>query len=115
MPLIPALRSQRQADLSEFEASLVYKVSSGTARAITRETLFWKTNQPNKTTTTKKAQKGRMESKLQENTDAFVLNTVADSVIFWYWLDFMYLLLVIFCQQEDSISYHSLCAPLCSF
>ena len=26
MPLIPALRKQRQADLSEFEASLVYRV-----------------------------------------------------------------------------------------
>jgi hypothetical protein len=35
MPLIPALRRQRQC-ISEFEASLVYKVSSGTARAIQR-------------------------------------------------------------------------------
>jgi hypothetical protein len=34
-PLIPALGRQRQAD-SEFEASLVYKVSSRTARAIKR-------------------------------------------------------------------------------
>jgi hypothetical protein len=33
--LIPALRGQRQADF-EFEASLVYKVSSRTARAIQR-------------------------------------------------------------------------------
>jgi hypothetical protein len=33
MPLIPALGRQRQA---EFEASLVYKVSSTTARAIQR-------------------------------------------------------------------------------
>jgi hypothetical protein len=33
MPLIPALRRQRQARISEFEASLVYKVSSRTARA----------------------------------------------------------------------------------
>jgi hypothetical protein len=32
-PLIPALRRQR---ISEFEASLVYKVSSRTARAIQR-------------------------------------------------------------------------------
>jgi hypothetical protein len=32
-PLIPALRRQRQ-QISEFEASLVYKVSSRTARAI---------------------------------------------------------------------------------
>ena len=33
MPLIPALRRQRQADLCEFEASLVYIASSRTARA----------------------------------------------------------------------------------
>jgi hypothetical protein len=34
-PLIPALWRQRQ-EISEFEASLVYKVSSRTARAIQR-------------------------------------------------------------------------------
>jgi hypothetical protein len=34
MPLIPALG--RQMDLQEVEASLVYKESSGTARAITQ-------------------------------------------------------------------------------
>ena len=28
MPLIPALQRQRQADLCEFEASLIYRVSS---------------------------------------------------------------------------------------
>jgi hypothetical protein len=33
MPLIPALERQRQADLCEFEDSLVYKTSSRTARA----------------------------------------------------------------------------------
>ena len=36
MPLIPALRRQRQVDLCELEASLVYRVSSWTARAIQR-------------------------------------------------------------------------------
>ena len=36
MSLIPALGRQRQVDLSEFEASLVYKVSSRTARATER-------------------------------------------------------------------------------
>jgi hypothetical protein len=37
MPLIPALWRQRQAEwISEFEASLVYKVSSRTTRAIQR-------------------------------------------------------------------------------
>jgi hypothetical protein len=33
------LRRQRQADLCEFEASLVYRASSRTARATHRETL----------------------------------------------------------------------------
>ncbi|EGW06329.1 hypothetical protein I79_018985 [Cricetulus griseus] len=41
MPLIPALGRQRQADLCEFEANLVYRASSSTARATHRETLFW--------------------------------------------------------------------------
>ena len=35
-PLIPALRSQRQVDLSEFKASLVYRVNSRTAKATQR-------------------------------------------------------------------------------
>ena len=34
MPLVPALRSQRQVDVCGFETSLVYRVSSRTARAI---------------------------------------------------------------------------------
>jgi hypothetical protein len=36
IPLIPALRRQRQLDLYEFETSRVYRVSSRTARAIQR-------------------------------------------------------------------------------
>ena len=36
MPLIPALRRLKQVDLCEFKASLVYRVSSRTARAIQR-------------------------------------------------------------------------------
>ena len=36
-PLIPTLRRQRQADLCEFEASLVYRVSSRTLSAIERD------------------------------------------------------------------------------
>jgi hypothetical protein len=39
MPLIPALRS-RGRQISEFEASLVYKESSRTARAIQRNPEF---------------------------------------------------------------------------
>jgi hypothetical protein len=54
MPLIPALEGQRQADLYEFETSLVYRVSSRTAKAKQRNTLSLKTKQnKTKTTTTK--------------------------------------------------------------
>jgi hypothetical protein len=35
-PSIPALWKQRQEDLCEFEASLVYKESSRTARTVTQ-------------------------------------------------------------------------------
>ena len=35
-PVIPALGSQRQADLCEFETSGVYRVSSRTARTVTQ-------------------------------------------------------------------------------
>ena len=42
-PLIPALGKQRQAD-PEFEASLVYRVSSRTARATQRNPVLKKTN-----------------------------------------------------------------------
>jgi hypothetical protein len=41
MPLIPALRRQRQAELYEFKASLMYRVNSRTA-GLHRETLFQK-------------------------------------------------------------------------
>ena len=47
MPLIPALRRKRQVDLSEFEASLVYKVSSRTARAATQRNPVLKNKQKN--------------------------------------------------------------------
>jgi hypothetical protein len=43
MPLIPALGRQRQTD-SEFEASLVYRVSSRTARATQRNPVPKKQN-----------------------------------------------------------------------
>jgi hypothetical protein len=39
-PLIPALGRQRQAWISEFEASLVYRVSSRTARATQRNSVL---------------------------------------------------------------------------
>jgi hypothetical protein len=37
MPLIPALRKQRQADLSEFEAIMVYRVSSKDSKGCTEK------------------------------------------------------------------------------
>ena len=47
--LIPALRRQRQVDLCELEASLVYRVSSRTARAIQRNPVLKKKTKQNKT------------------------------------------------------------------
>jgi hypothetical protein len=47
MPLIPALGRQRQG-ISEFEASLVYRVSSRTARATQRNPVSKKTKNENK-------------------------------------------------------------------
>lgn len=40
-PLVPALGRQKQADIYEFEASLVYRPSSKTAKD-TQRTLSWK-------------------------------------------------------------------------
>jgi hypothetical protein len=42
MALILELRRQREMDLCEFKASLVYRVSFRTARAKQRETPSWK-------------------------------------------------------------------------
>ena len=39
VPLIPALRRQKQVDPSELEASLVYRASSRTGSKTTEETL----------------------------------------------------------------------------
>ena len=50
MPLIPALRRQRQEDLCEFEARLVYRVSSGQAPKLHRENLSQKKQKTNKRT-----------------------------------------------------------------
>jgi len=46
-PVIPAPRRQRQADLCEFEASWVYRVSSRTARATQRNCILKKKKNPN--------------------------------------------------------------------
>jgi hypothetical protein len=42
-PLIPALGKQRQSDLCDFKASLVYRVSSRTARATQRNPVLKET------------------------------------------------------------------------
>ena len=46
-PLIPALGKQRQADLGEFLASLIYRMSSRTARVTQSNTCLWKTREKN--------------------------------------------------------------------
>jgi hypothetical protein len=55
MPLIPALRRQREVDLCEFEASLVYRVNLSTAKSTQRNPVLKNqrgggetTNQPTK-------------------------------------------------------------------
>jgi hypothetical protein len=57
MLLIPALRRQRQADLSEFEASLLYRQvlgQPGVYREILSQPCPSKTNKQTTTTTTKR-------------------------------------------------------------
>jgi hypothetical protein len=49
-PLIPALVGGRGRRISEFEASLVYRVRSRTARAIQRNPVSKQTNKQNKKT-----------------------------------------------------------------
>jgi hypothetical protein len=63
MPLILPLRRQKQVALCEFKVSLVYRVSSRTARA-TEKSCLEKTKQ-NKTTTNKKT-KGMGEGQESE-------------------------------------------------
>ena len=60
--MIPAFRRQRQMDLFEFEASLVYRVSSGTTGATKRDPVS--KNKTNKQTNKKAA---KQQLKLQTN------------------------------------------------
>ena len=46
-PLIPALRNQRQEVLCEFEANLVFRVSSRTGRATKRNPVWKNQTKPN--------------------------------------------------------------------
>ena len=54
MPIIPALGRQRQADLYDFKASLVYRASSRTARDTQRNPVSNKTKQKKEGQTEKK-------------------------------------------------------------
>ena len=55
MPLIPALRKQRQVDLCRFEASLVYRVSSRKARMVSEKPCLKKPKQTPKTLKSKES------------------------------------------------------------
>jgi hypothetical protein len=74
-PLIPALGRQRQADFEdfEFEASLVYKVSSRTARAIQRNPVL-KNQNNNNNLKKKKANKKQKENKNKETQKTIMLH-----------------------------------------
>jgi hypothetical protein len=54
MPLIPALARQRQVDLCEFKATLVYRVRSRSSRAKTEKPCFKKIKQTKQTNKTNK-------------------------------------------------------------
>ena len=85
-PLIPAFGRQSQTDLCEFEASLVFRVSSRTTRATRRNLVsknkktkqINKTNQPNKQKETTRA--SFLHSQIpsialdQTKTDIYILN-----------------------------------------
>lgn len=60
--LIPALRKQRQADLCEVEASLVYRSSSRIA-GLHRENLVWKKKQNQKKRKEKQANKTKTKTR----------------------------------------------------
>ena len=69
-PLIPALRRQRQANLCEFEASLVYKVSSRTARPIQRTPVSKNKTKQNKNKKTKKTKNKNKHTKNELQPEA---------------------------------------------
>jgi hypothetical protein len=73
MPLFPTLGKQRQADfwvqgrpVSEFEASLVYRVSSRTARAIKRNPVLKNKTKNKKTKNKNKNKKPTKQTKIDD-------------------------------------------------
>ena len=67
-PLIPALRRQRKAELYEFEASLVYRASTRTVRAVTQRKFVSKSK--------KSKTKILVKISPRENISIFALSTV---------------------------------------
>jgi hypothetical protein len=62
VPLIPAHRRQRQVDLCEFKANLVYRASFRTARATQRNPV-WETNKQTNHQKQKKRKKKKRKGK----------------------------------------------------
>lgn len=60
MPLIPAIERQRQVDVCEFKASLLYRASSWIVRATQRYPV-WRKNKTQQKKDSKKSQIGRKE------------------------------------------------------
>jgi flagellar biosynthesis/type III secretory pathway protein FliH len=77
MTVTPALGRQRQVDLYEFEASLVYKVSSRTAR-VTQRNPVSKNQKKKKEKRKKKGRKeGRKEGRKKGKKEERVLYTLS--------------------------------------
>jgi hypothetical protein len=66
MLLIPAFGRQKQADICEFEASLIYRASSGTARATQRNHVL-KNKQTNKQTNKMTARLSSVSTSISSN------------------------------------------------
>jgi hypothetical protein len=67
-PLVPATGRQRQADISELKANVVYRASSQTARATQRNCLKKTKKQKNKQTNKKKKPKNKNQKKSPQKT-----------------------------------------------
>ena len=82
-PFIPALGRQRHVDLSEFKASLVYRVSSSIARATQSNPVFFVLkNQKNQTKTNQ--QKSLKIYHCQQKNFHHIHND--DSYVRWVWI-----------------------------
>jgi hypothetical protein len=64
--LIPALRRQRQADICEFKASLLYKASSSTGKATQRNLVLKKIEREKRREEKRREEKRREEKRREE-------------------------------------------------